>query len=487
MNNKNKEIRDPIHDFVEITAQEQLIVNSPAFQRLRDISQLSFTHLVYPGATHKRFEHSLGVMKVASDIFDAMIEAAQDDKKISKRFSKELSKPKIAYWRQVVRIAALCHDIGHLPFSHTLEELLKSESLNKYGKEISHEELSQEIIENDLRKIIVSIQVDEMNIKVDDVSFISRTKDTGENSRGTQNIKDLVWKRFLRSMISSDFFGADRIDYLLRDAYHAGVPYGIVDIQQLIRSIKPAMVTYIESGTTVEKLKLNAKGGDKLAIIATILMAREVMYSQVYQHPICKVYDIHLEDFVEKYVISEKILGIDSIEDLVKYTDSDLLHILGEVQKKSEPDNKVAIHAERLLERKHYKLVMSIRKNEAITLHKKILEERKGEKIDIIDESHLNDAKAYVETIRSNLQEEFGEDNIRISCKITKGADPTQERFLVEGKDNTELADQHGSRYREIFKALTTSEKGDFVFFYVYAHPLKYAQVTEHLKNILES
>ena len=132
---KDKRIRDPIHAFIKITPDEQRIVDHRCFQRLRDISQLAFVSFVYPGATNKRFEHSLGVMDLSTNILD---ETVSDDEAPEEK----------AYWRQVLRIAALCHDIGHLPFSHTLEGLLKEETGGK-----NHEDLSRGIIEGELRDI----------------------------------------------------------------------------------------------------------------------------------------------------------------------------------------------------------------------------------------------------------------------------------------------------------------------------------------------
>ena len=118
------EIRDPIHVFVRLDSDERKILNSRPFQGLRHIHQLATTYLVYPGATHKRFEHSLGVMELASRVFDIITnpDNVTDD---MRHLLEPLASPdQIAYWRRVVRMAALCHDIGHLPFSHAAEKEL---------------------------------------------------------------------------------------------------------------------------------------------------------------------------------------------------------------------------------------------------------------------------------------------------------------------------------------------------------------------------
>ena len=108
-----------MHGFIAITDWERDIINMPAFQRLRRIRQLAWTDQVYPGAMHTRFEHSLGVMHVASRLFDAIVQR-----------SSELLRSELTYTpeglmreRTLVRLTALLHDVGHAPFSHAAEDL----------------------------------------------------------------------------------------------------------------------------------------------------------------------------------------------------------------------------------------------------------------------------------------------------------------------------------------------------------------------------
>ncbi|MEM3594830.1 MAG: HD domain-containing protein, partial [Candidatus Jordarchaeaceae archaeon] len=114
------EIRDPIHGFIELNEWERDIINHPIFQRLRRIRQLGLTDFVYPGATHTRFEHSLGVMHVATKIFDQIVKHRRDFLK------KELSFTEggLERDRVLVRLSSLLHDIGHPPFSHATEDLM---------------------------------------------------------------------------------------------------------------------------------------------------------------------------------------------------------------------------------------------------------------------------------------------------------------------------------------------------------------------------
>ena len=118
------EIRDPIHVFIKLDSQERQVLDSQPVQRLRHINQLALTYLLYPGATHKRFEHSLGVMELASRIFDVVTHPEHLSDNIRDLFPQINDLDKCKYWRRVLRMAALCHDIGHLPCSHASEDEL---------------------------------------------------------------------------------------------------------------------------------------------------------------------------------------------------------------------------------------------------------------------------------------------------------------------------------------------------------------------------
>ncbi len=110
------EIRDPIHVFVRLDSDERKVLDSRPFQRLRHIHQLSLSYLVYPGATHKRFEHSLGVMELASRVFDVITHRDAVTDQIRELLPEIRQEDKLSYWRRVLRMAALCHDLGHLTF-----------------------------------------------------------------------------------------------------------------------------------------------------------------------------------------------------------------------------------------------------------------------------------------------------------------------------------------------------------------------------------
>ena len=130
------QFRDPINGFIEVSEQELKIINSAPFQRLRNIRQLATTYLVYHGAEHTRFGHSLGVMHLASRVFDSIVQ------KNPLLFSNDVeqNKKKIDFYRQILRLIGLTHDLGHAPFSHASEELFEDK--------FKHEDYTKEILFN---------------------------------------------------------------------------------------------------------------------------------------------------------------------------------------------------------------------------------------------------------------------------------------------------------------------------------------------------
>ena len=134
------EIRDAVHVFTRLDSDERKVLDSRPFQRLRHIHQLALTHLVYPGATHNRFEHSLGVMELADRVFRIITAKENIDHRV--RDVVPAGDDQLRYWCRVLRMAALCHDLGHLPFSHAAEERLLPEGW-------THETLTVELIKSE--------------------------------------------------------------------------------------------------------------------------------------------------------------------------------------------------------------------------------------------------------------------------------------------------------------------------------------------------
>lgn len=244
-------ICDPVHGFIRFSEKEKRVIDSRPFQRLRYIRQMGVAYLVYPGAVHTRFEHSLGVMELAGRMYRSVQGQLDVDH---------------AYWEQVVRLAALCHDMGHLPFSHTAEASLLPDG--------GHEEMTRQLIGcEELRAI---------------------WKEVGP--RAAEDIERLAvsgGEDVLAQLITEDNFGADRIDYLIRDAYYTGVGYGKFDHHQLIDSLR-----VLEGKLGVAESGMQA--------VESLWISRYMMYARVYRHPSAHAYSKHMHRFMERHFESSR-------------------------------------------------------------------------------------------------------------------------------------------------------------------------------------
>ncbi|MDO5820531.1 MAG: HD domain-containing protein [Methanobrevibacter sp.] len=184
MSNSTKFIRDSIHGNLPLDPFEIEVLDYPQLQRLRRVKQLGFISLIYPGANHSRFEHSIGTMHLASKLAD-QLELSKDDK-------------------DLVRIAGLLHDAGHGPFSHVSEAVLG----------VNHEEITAFVIEK------TSIH-DKLSEKFDTKEIIDIINGEGK----------------LGPIISGDL-DMDRMDYLIRDSHYTGVAYGVIDTERIISNLK---------------------------------------------------------------------------------------------------------------------------------------------------------------------------------------------------------------------------------------------------------
>ncbi len=222
--NKRKIINDPVYGF--ITIPDDLIfslIEHPWFQRLRRIKQLGLTHLVYPGALHTRFHHSLGAMHLMQQ---ALITLRENGQKIS---SQE---------EQASYIAILLHDIGHGPFSHALE--------NSIVRNVKHEEISK-------------IFMERLNSEF-----------KGDLSMGIAIFNQEYSKIYLSQLVSGQL-DVDRLDYLKRDTYFTGVSEGVIGTERIIKMLNVA------DGNLV----VDVKG---IYSLEKFIIARRIMYWQVYLH-----------------------------------------------------------------------------------------------------------------------------------------------------------------------------------------------------------
>lgn len=325
---KKFEIRDPIYGFITLNEWEREIINHPVFQRLRRIRQLSLTDMVYPGATHTRFEHSLGVMYLATLMYDAII-SNEDNKKILKE-SLSYNDAGLDNDRQLIRLAALLHDVGHAPFSHASEEIMPING--QTGKPYKHEDYTTAMIKGPLKAVIENNQENKINYRI-----------TAEEVAGLiEGNANILGDRIFWKVIISSQLDADRGDYLLRDSYHIGVKYGVYDHSRLLNTI--ALGIEPESEEVVLGVD---EGGWHVA--EAVVIARYQLFTQVYFHKTRRAYDYHLKEAMKTVLKYGKLPSLDNIDEFIGLDD----FTVWELFKK----NSVNYNCKSVLDRKHNKVV----------------------------------------------------------------------------------------------------------------------------------
>ncbi len=259
------DIVDPIHNFIRVYETELRIIDSPIFQRLRRIRQLSGAHLTYPSAQHSRFEHSLGVMHIAGQAANALKEKGL------------LNLDQI----QNIRLAALLHDVGHGPFSHLFEEVLQEK------RKISHEEMGKEII-------LKSEIGDTLSKSGFDKKFITKLA-----------FGDAKY-RFVNEIVSGSL-SADMMDYLQRDGYFTGAEHAKIDHQRIIQSLD------------VYKSRL-ALDRSALYSFESMVLSRYQMFKAVYFHKTVRSAEVMM---LESIRLADNQLNFTSLnlDEYVKLTD----------------------------------------------------------------------------------------------------------------------------------------------------------------------
>jgi HD superfamily phosphohydrolase len=302
---KTFEIRCPVYGFISLNTWEREIIEQPAFQRLRRIRQLGWTDAVYPGAMHTRFEHSLGVMHMASLLYNGVQERCGDILRSEYHYNDS----GVRLYGQLIRIAALLHDLGHGPFSHAVEELAPFNSDGAGRRRYRHEEYSTAIIRKHFREVIEN-HPENTNYRftVEDVCGLIEGKAAAGSAA--------IWQELVSSQLD-----ADRIDYLLRDSFHAGVEYGRYDWRRLVNSVE--LVRDPES----DPWRLGVSDGGR-HVAEGLIIARYMMFSQVYFHKTRVILDYHLHHAVEE-LLPNGVFPAPVGNDLDEYVKWDDWRVLG--------------------------------------------------------------------------------------------------------------------------------------------------------------
>lgn len=289
---RSKTVHDAVHGSLDIGGVFLELMDSPEFQRLHGIHQLGLAKLVFPGANHTRLEHSLGVWHVGL------------------RMAQEMG---VGDGLEEIAAACFLHDVGHPPFSHTLECILH----NRLG--MDHEETTRRIITGTYdilregeklpdRRHLVSILEDAGLDPKRVARFVSASSDArpdGALERFAPGSRGRTDGRAHLGQILHGALDADQLDYLLRDARYTGVAYGVIDLPRLLRTM------VLHEG----RLVVRKRG---LAAVESMLVARALMYSSVYFHKTVRIGEMMMARAVER---------MDDLEglDLPRMVDSELL------------------------------------------------------------------------------------------------------------------------------------------------------------------
>ena len=267
-------IRDPLWNNIRVDARALRLVDTPTFQRLRHVRQLGWAYLVYPGATHARFEHALGAYHLAG----VALQRLEEDGSLAGIDVTE---------RTITRLAALLHDVGHYPFSHALEEIGAPH----------HEEVARPLItEGAVAAILREVAPD----APERVLALVR-------GRSTSPLQGLI----------SGSLDLDKIEYLKRDGLMCGVPYGEIDVDRLIHALTVAVDPV--AGRPV--VAVREKG---LSALESLLFAKYQMYRNVYWHHAVRSATAMYKRLVEHAIRD----GAVEVHALAGYSDESLLFVL---------------------------------------------------------------------------------------------------------------------------------------------------------------
>ena len=276
-------IRDPIHGAIEITADERALLDSPQYQRLRNVKQLGFADLAFPGATHTRYAHGLGAMQVATKVYDALspkigLEAADRDR-----------------FRQTLRLAVLFHDLGHAPLSHATERIMpRASALHlpewvapKEDRRADHEDYTLKFLLDSGLAAEIRSRFAPRGIEPTHIASLVYGRPPPGAYPFRSSGRDLM--PLLRAVVSGEL-DADRMDYLQRDSFFTGVNYGKFDADWIIQNLEA-----VDRGGRVH-LALQRRA---VMAFEDFLLSRYHMFLSVYFHSSSVGYEVLLQRYCD--------------------------------------------------------------------------------------------------------------------------------------------------------------------------------------------
>ncbi len=346
------EIRDLIHGSVALHPAELGVLDSRYFQRLRNIRQLGFAEYSFPSATHNRYIHSLGAMETATQAFDTLF--GGDRSRSAGASPAQLPLHRLnpeahARFRAVVRLAALLHDIGHGPLSHTTEfamppvEQLDVPLVQARGRKATHEDYTLKIIlDSGLTPLIErSAELRKLDFRPEHVASLIepaiRVRD--DFFHATVDGERIDFRPILKQLISSEL-DADRMDYLRRDSTAAGVSYGHFDFDWLVSNL----TSHVKDGKCYLALQHRA-----LYSFEDFLISRFHMFLMVYFHYKSVVYDSMLAEY---FASSDCDYSLPA--DIEAYCDCNDAHLYSHLARSSNE------WARRITEKRPYRMLIEL-------------------------------------------------------------------------------------------------------------------------------
>jgi uncharacterized protein len=283
-------VRDSLYDLIPLGPREKKLINTPEFLRLQQVKQLGFVYRIWPGATHTRYEHSLGCYHLALRALRSLLQREAN----GGLYGVEISSV------QTLVVAALLHDIGHYPFSHTVEEL---------GHPIvMHEQVGRSIIEN---SEIATILEREYHLSPGRVADFIDPPRTGLMPADDELLSHLL----------SGALDIDKLDYLPRDARACNVPYGGVDVTRLLGSLRVH-----ENVNGQRRMVVTHKG---VSPLHSLLHARQEMFDNIYWHHTSRAMQVMLiravhDALLEGVLQAQQLIGLDDASLLVLLTSAQM-------------------------------------------------------------------------------------------------------------------------------------------------------------------
>jgi HD superfamily phosphohydrolase len=346
------EIRDVIHGSVVVDSAELPIIDSRYFQRLRQIKQLGMAEYSFPSATHNRYIHSLGAMETATRAFDTIFGThghshLPPKQHASDRLSLADHAPGAhARFRAATRLAALLHDVGHGPLSHTSERAMPQVSqlgLGFHGKDrkATHEDYTLKIILDSSLTPHLEKAGREMGLKPLHVAALIEPELEVNDDFFTETVEGekIDFRPILHQLISSEL-DADRMDYLRRDSHYAGVSYGQFDFDWIVGNL----TSHVQGGKAYLALQHRA-----LYSFEDFLISRFHMFLMVYFHYKSVVFDEMLGEYFENAQGEYQIPA-----DIEKYIDYNDAHLYSHLARSSNE------WARRITDKRPYRMLLEL-------------------------------------------------------------------------------------------------------------------------------